>query len=247
MRHGNRISRRFIPNQALYRCCLTSPTLMNRSFSTLSLALSTTVASLAVAAVPALAGPTLFDTLSSGIFSFDATTTLEFTFLEAHGKYKSTFGILDVAAATKTAIFAETKAYNPGSDANPGNEANDWLNDGYVTPWEASFTFEAGKQYQLAYWGVEHNETASDVVINEGSYEFLTTGPNYVGPAATKTIDFDGLILGWEDGWEEENGREGDYNDLIVGVKKATPEPTAMLGLGAIALLGAARRRRSAS
>lgn len=214
---------------------------MNRSFSTLSLALSTTVASLAVAAVPALAGPTLFDTLSNGIFSFDATTTLDFTFLESHGKYQSTFGILDVATNTKTDIFAETKAYNPGS-----NEANDWLNDAYVTPGEASFTFEGGKEYKLAYWGVEHDATASDVVIKDGSYTFFST---YGGPA-TKTINFDGLILGWEDGWEAAHGKEADYNDLIVGVKlkhASTPEPTALLGLGAIALLGAARRRRSAS
>lgn len=222
---------------------------MNRTLATLSVAVSTAAASLAVAVVPAHAGP-LFNFGADGSFQFAADTALQFTFLESRGQYKSSLGVFDSVGGLLSTLFAETQAANPGS-----SNANDWLNDSYVTPGteKASYTFEGGKTYKLGFSDTEHSGPIfDDVEVAEGSYTFASTGPGYT-PAATKTIIFGGTILGFEDGFEAKSGGKGDYNDFIVGVTStpesvaSTPEPTAMLGLGAIVLLGAIRRRRPAS
>lgn len=218
---------------------------MNRTLATLSVAVSTAAASLAVAVVPAHASH-LFDFGADGSFQFAADTALQFTFLESRGNYKASLGVFDSVGGLLSTLFAETKNANPGS-----SNANDWLNDSYVTPGSktASYTFNEGTAYKLGLWKGSPANATFDVKQVTNSYTFPSTGPGYT-PAGTKTIVYDGTILGFEDGFEAKSGGKGDYNDFIVGVTPdvaSTPEPTAMLGLGAIALLGAIRRRRSVS
>lgn len=222
---------------------------MQVKFATCLFAAAGAVSSILLATSPARAGD-LFSTFSAGTFSFAKDTTVEFTFLESHGAWQSTFGILDTVTKAKTSLFAETASWG----ATGGTEANDWLNLDFVDRKLATFNFLAGRQYQLAYWGNEpgtkHDATFSDVKIAEGSYTYQATGPNYKGTPQFKTISFaPGVILGWEDGWEKKAGRgDGDYNDLIAGARivgAKTPEPSLMLGLGALGLAGAVRRRRA--
>lgn len=200
---------------------------------------------------------------SNGIL-FDTDTEVRFTFWEAHGKWKSTFGVYEIGTKQLTALFSEKNGYNNGQIAGDpmGTEQNDWLSSrsNLTGSYTASFTFKANTQYALAYWGKNHTQYVGQVKDSadqhfvdsmaavfeyDGSHTFEGTGPNWKGPKESKTVSVPGsVIIGMEDGWEKRNNRGlGDFNDFVVSAE--VPEPMTM---GGVALVGGAmaiaRRRR---
>lgn len=218
--------------------------------------LTTATVALMSVALPAQALSLTPSTFGNGGISFEKDTEVEFTFWESHGKYQSTFGIIDVLADKTFSLFSENRGYNLGS-----GEANDWLltsenisvNPEFVAgPLKAVFKFAAGVQYQLAYWGTNHTVDSSTALFEyDGSHTYQTTGPNWTGAKQFDTLTVpDSVIIGMEDGWERKNNRgAGDFNDFIVSAKVVSadvPEPTAtlaLLSLGTVGLFGVRRRR----
>lgn len=194
--------------------------------------LGTTLAS-TLSALPAQA----LSFSSPGPFTVTEDTSVQFDFLVSHGAYKSSFGVLNVGSGLTT-LLKEVAAYDAGS-----GEANDWKGT-TSDPMSAVYKFLAGESYQLVYSSEGHGSTNDFLVDSDGSYTFRANGPN-ANPATYETIDYDGLILAFEDGWEASHGKTPDYNDMIIGVKsQSTPEPVSVVGLTALGLLGALRRRQ---
>jgi hypothetical protein len=99
---------------------------------------------LALSTLPAQA----FTLNPNGSITFAAPETLEFTFLESRGFYRSSFGIYSApnAGALVQTLFTENApGYNPGtSDLN-----GDWLGTPGVTvaPFRANYTFAPGTYF----------------------------------------------------------------------------------------------------
>jgi hypothetical protein len=98
---------------------------------------------LALSTLPAQA----FTLNSNGSITFAAPETLEFTFLESRGLYRSSFGIYSApnANALVTTLFTENApGYDPGS-----SDANDWQGTPGTTvnPFITSYTFAPGTYF----------------------------------------------------------------------------------------------------
>ena len=111
---------------------------------------------------------------SSDNIQFDQDTTIEFEFIESHGAYQSTFGVLDIdscqtqpggeiifSSCDKTALLVEAKASDAQDTVARRSTYEDSLNrqsqetDFIGTPGNAvprpmsEFQFKAGKRYSL--------------------------------------------------------------------------------------------------
>lgn len=206
---------------------------------------------LATAAIVSLCAPaqaaSFKSSLESGIF--DTTTTVNFDLLETRGRDQSNFGVLDVVSNTFTSLFTEVKGWDAADGAKPnvGQREIDWLGTcgNSILSCSSSFTFEAGKQYQLGFWNGSSLyslfKTAAD------SYTYTTTADDFSGPAAYKTVSAPGkLFVGAEDGSYRPNGVQvNDYQDFVIAASVPEPSTTAALVLMGIAGVIGVRRRSS--
>lgn len=223
---------------------------MKRSF------LSVLTAATTATALFAIVAPAAAFTISGGTFSVKKDMELKFHFLAGHGGWLGNFGIRDANNNVLDTLFTEEAAWT-------GNEDNDWRSTAadLTDPSVVSFKAVAGEVYKMSIWGQRSNylkqpgvnspfyqQDFVDARTSYGSYTYRSTGPNSsLGYQETTTSFKKGLIVGFEDGWEASQGKQGDYNDLIVGVEEV-PEPMTMAGLalGAGGLMAARRRRKNA-
>ncbi len=199
---------------------------------------------------------------ATNTFSFDKDTTYEFSVvvpngLGSRGMDKSNFGFL--SNGSFTALFTEGKngnAYDPGSKATN----NDWLGTCNITinaPCTLSYTFKKGVEYKLGLEDSGSKKFSSFGVAQKDSYTFdkfsdefyPDTLPKNLPPDKFVTVSKPGTyFLGMEDGSFKKNSSNFyyDYQDWVVAAKPASvPEPGtvgALLGVGALGLIG--RRRR---
>lgn len=221
---------------------------MKRSF------LSVLTAATTATALFAIVAPAAAFTISGGTFSVETDMEVKFHFLAGHGGWLGNFGIRDENNNVLATLFTEKAAWT-------GNEDNDWRStaDDLTGPSVVSFNAVAGKVYKMSIWGQRSNylkqpgvnspfyqQDFVDAQTSYGSYTYRSTGPNSSLGYQETTTFFNGLIVGFEDGWEASQGKQGDYNDLIVGVEVPEPMTMAGLALGAGGLMAARRRRKNA-
>ena len=109
-------------------------------------------AGLASAALLGLAAPAAFaaDEFGSNSITFDTDTAIDFEFLEAHGSFLATFGVMDLNSGEKTPLIKEDKP----SDSNERavNKATDFLGtpNNAVSQPKNTFMFKANTRIAKA-------------------------------------------------------------------------------------------------
>ncbi|MBW4522762.1 MAG: PEP-CTERM sorting domain-containing protein [Scytolyngbya sp. HA4215-MV1] len=192
---------------------------------------------------------------NTGTFSFESNTTVDFTFVLSKGMWQSSFGVYDVAANTLTKLLNELKpGYDPGSGDSKTNPS-DWLGTcgKTVTTCSNSFTFLAGKAYQFFLTGSPTQYSSSSNTVftyNGASTTFKSSGPTYnksnTPILMTLTAPSNGALIRMNDA----HSIDVDTNDFIVTAvahNQPVPEPTTLMGLGAVAGSFLMSRRRKVS
>ncbi|MCU0548360.1 MAG: PEP-CTERM sorting domain-containing protein [Leptolyngbya sp. Prado105] len=169
---------------------------------------------------------------NSGL-EFDQDTTLDSNFVESHGAYQSTFGVLDLTTRKKTPLITETKPsdnaesiFKPSSrrshigtdvdfQGTPGNA---------VANPTAQFTFKANKRYVL-YLESSFNGRPTGIL-----YSSDVLNPNreqqvkFAGAATDLCTS--GVMVNWDDTGSKlvrnRKQQDRDFDDFIVQLKGTT-------------------------
>jgi hypothetical protein len=172
---------------------------------------------LASIAITGLAAPQAqaADEFGNNAVQFDKETAIEFEFLESHGSYKATFGVMDLNTGAKTALIKEDKQSD--SDERAVNKASDFLGTpgNAVSQPKNIFKFQANTPYTFY---LESRDSAGRVA----STVYSTSLRN---PSSSTQTQFDkdfaglaaqGVKLSWDDRAKEGFKPAEDYNDFIV-------------------------------
>ena len=222
--------------------------------------LSTLTATAAATALFGAAAPAQAASFGTSGISFAQNTEILFSFVETHGRYKSSLNIYEVNNSVPSIVqnlFTETKASDNGAE----NEYRGTLGNTVLGSGRVAFTFLANKIYTLGiasgglrgYSTSALNSGGSQQAVFGGSAALFTaldrdTTRNFqAAPQYTNGLGSlfnGGTLISFDDGG---NGNDRDFQDFTV-VAEAVPEPMTMTGL-ALGLGGlvAARRRRRGS
>jgi len=156
---------------------------------------------------------------------FDVNTIVEFEFVESHGAYQSTFGVINLDTGEKTPLLAEVKpsdySQNPNtpSDYRRSPSKPDFVGTpGNTVPQPlAEYEFKANTRYAF-YLESTYNGRPAGIV-------YSTTAQN---PGGNLQAKFDGEVFGLANGgtitlWDDTgsllvkpNQEDTDFNDFIV-------------------------------
>jgi hypothetical protein len=155
---------------------------------------------------------------------FEADTIVEFEFVESHGAYQSTFGVINLDTGEKTPLLAEVKpSDNLQNVSTPSDYRRTSKDDFTGTPGNtvpkplAEFYFKANQRY-VFYLESTHKGRPAGIV-------YSTNSQNLGGNQQAK---FDGEISGLANGgtitlWDDTgsalvkpNQNDLDFNDFIV-------------------------------
>jgi hypothetical protein len=160
------------------------------------------------------------DEFSPQAITFDQDTAVEFEFIESHGSFLATFGVMDLNTGEKTPLIKEDK----GSDSNERavNKATDFLGTpgNAVSQPKNTFTFKANTPYTMYLESRTGTGRVASMV-----YSIDTKNPN--GRQQSKfSKGFEGLgSQGVELKWDDQAiGRQvtgaarndDDFNDFVV-------------------------------
>ncbi len=157
------------------------------------------------------------DEISNNALTFDVDTAIEFEFLESHGSYKATFGVVDLNSGEKTALIKEDKASD--SDQREVNKATDFLGTpgNAVTQPKNAFTFRANTPYAFYLESRTGSGRVASIV-----YSTNTRNPNG-GQQVQMDKGFEGLSKdGVKISWDDKATAPGqertaiDFNDFVV-------------------------------
>lgn len=193
-----------------------------------TLALSTTVGWLAsTLAIQAYAADLSLG--NSGV-RFNKDTTLETNFVESHGAYQSTFGVINLDTNEKTPLLVESKAadqpasiFNPSSKVSDVETQNDFLGTAAaVTNPSSTYTFKANTNYvfylESNYNGRPTGTVYSSDVMNPNQERQVAFSGN---PA--NFCQGSGVSLAWDDtGSDLVRGRDQqdrDFDDFLVRLR----------------------------
>jgi hypothetical protein len=225
---------------------------------------------LALSTLPAQA----FTLNPNGSITFAAPETLEFTFLESRGFYRSSYGVYDSGKNLVTTLFTENA---PGYDDGSSDLNGDWLGTPGVTvaPSIANYTFAPGTYFFGLDSAPQGGTTFTEVsgTFDEGIAAapgktpanppfsaFISTSDIYyrstVGPGAIgNNVDpnfqpLDTSSFNFFTAINDTARIDADVQDFIVGVRSTTttvPEPATLAGLGLVAGAMTMLRRRKGS
>lgn len=156
---------------------------------------------------------------------FDADTIVEFEFVESHGAYQSTFGVLNLETGEKTPLLAEVK---PSDNFQNVSTPSDYRR----TPSKDDFTGTPGNTVPQALAEFYFKANNRYVFYLESSYKgrpagivYSTNSQNLGGNQQAK---FEGEISGLANGgtitlWDDTgsvlvkpNQNDADFNDFVV-------------------------------
>ncbi len=171
---------------------------------------------------------TTFD--NSGV-QFDQDTTLETRFIESHGAYQSTFGVIDLTTNQKTPLLIETKPsdhsetiFKPSSRRSHVGTPQDFLGTpGNAVPNPiARYTFKAKTSY-VFYLESTYNGRPTGVLYSN----------NVLNPNREKQVVFNGsadalctagIVLAWDDTGSRivrtRADQDRDFDDFLVRVRQ---------------------------
>jgi len=188
-----------------------------------------TGAGLGIAGTPAIGAAFSFGT--DGI-QFDQDTTVDFTFIESNGKFQSSLFVGDEFGTPLATIFEENA---PGFDTP---RVGDFLGTPGVTVdvFEASFTFLSDTLYTLGL-----ASSGGPTVFTTSALNVDSINPDQTQALFEETAPGSFLVKFDDTG----NDDDLDFNDFTVSADvAAVPEPSLLIGLGAVVFGGVAVRRR---
>jgi hypothetical protein len=179
-------------------------------------------AGLASAALLGLAAPAAFaaDEFGGKAITFDTDTAIDFEFLESHGSFMATFGVMDLNSGEKTPLIKEDKP----SDSNERavNKATDFLGTpgNAVSQPKNTFTFKANTPYTLYLESRTGTGRVASLVFsndlkNPNSRQQTKFDKGFEGLGAQ------GVKINWDDqaAGKQVTGAErndDDFNDFVV-------------------------------
>ncbi len=193
-------------------------------------------------------------TLGNSGIKFDRDTTLEPSFLESHGAYQSTFGVIDLKTNQKTPLLVEVKpADTPTYVGGPSTRLNDRDTQsdfagipGNAVPKPISkYLFRANNDY-VFYLESTLNGRPAGIVY---STDTLNPGQERQVVFAGRPTDLcstEGMILTWDDTGSKlvktRQQQDRDFDDYIVRLRDSAcePEVSESPGLGGGATSGGA-------
>ncbi|MBW4526123.1 MAG: PEP-CTERM sorting domain-containing protein [Phormidium tanganyikae FI6-MK23] len=166
---------------------------------------------------------------NSGI-QFDQDTEIESNFVESHGAYQSTFGVINLNTKEKTPLLVETKGsdsaesiFKPSSRRSHLGMPTDFKGtpgDAVTNP-KAQYKFKANQRYVL-YLESSYNGRATGVVYST----------NVLNPNREQQVQFaggatdlctSGITVGWDDTGSKlvrnRQQQDRDFDDFIVQMK----------------------------
>jgi hypothetical protein len=179
-------------------------------------------AGLASAALLGLAAPAAFaaDEFGGKAITFDTDTAIDFEFLESHGSFLATFGVMDLNSGEKTPLIKEDKPSD--SSERAVNKATDFLGTpgNAVSQPKNTFTFKANTPYTLYL----ESRTGSGRVAS------LVFSNDLKNPNSRQQTKFDkgfeglgaqGVKINWDDqaAGKQVTGavrNDDDFNDFVV-------------------------------
>jgi hypothetical protein len=181
---------------------------------------STIGAGLASAVLLGLAAPAVLaaDEFSPQAITFDKDTAIDFEFLESHGSYMATFGVMDLNTGEKTPLIKEDKPSDSSERAI--NKATDFLGTpgNAVSQPKNTFVFKANTPYTMYL----ESRTASGRVASL-VYSIDLRNPN--NRQQTKLdkgfegLGSQGVRINWDDQMKTKKGAtrtDEDFNDFLV-------------------------------
>jgi hypothetical protein len=181
---------------------------------------STVGAGLASAVMLTLSTPAAFaaDEFSPNAITFDRDTAVEFEFIESHGSYIATFGVMDLNSGEKTPLIKEDKA----SDSNERsvNKATDFLGTpgNTVSQPKNTFTFKANTPYTMYLESRTASGRVASMVYsidkrNPNSRQQIKLNKGFEG------LGSQGVEMKWDDQAKTKKGAtrtDEDFNDFVV-------------------------------
>jgi hypothetical protein len=181
---------------------------------------STIGAGLASAVLLGLAAPAVLaaDEFSPQAITFDKDTAIQFEFLESHGSYMATFGVMDLNSGEKTPLIKEDKPSD--STDRAVNKATDFLGTpgNAVSQPKNTFVFKANTPYTMYL----ESRTASGRVAS------LVYSVDLRNPNNRQQVKLDkgfeglgsqGVRINWDDQMKTKKGAirtDEDFNDFLV-------------------------------
>jgi Domain of unknown function (DUF4114) len=168
--------------------------------------------------------------IGNGGLQFNRETTLEADFVESHGAYQSTFGVVNLDTQEKIPLLTETKAsdqadsvFRPSSKVNDTESNRDFLGTSQtVTQGTGKYTFKPGINYSF-YLESSYNGRPTGVVystdsLNPGQEQQVTFTGN---PA--NLCQGGGMIMAWDDTGSrlvrDRAAQDRDFDDFIVRLR----------------------------
>jgi hypothetical protein len=178
-------------------------------------------AGLTSAALLGLAAPAAFaaDEFGPQAITFDTDTSIDFEFLESHGSFLATFGVMDLNSGEKTPLIKEDKP----SDSNERavNKATDFLGTpgNAVSQPKNTFTFKANTPYTLYLESRTGSGRVASLVYstdlrNANSRQQAKFDKGFDG------LGSQGVNIKWDDQMIDKKGAgsrvDDDFNDFVV-------------------------------
>ena len=177
--------------------------------------------------------------LGNGGIRFDRDTTLEQSFLESHGAYQSTFGVINLDTQEKTPLLVEVK---PADVTAPVGRPSTKLNDrdtrldfagtpGNAVPQPISkFTFRANNNY-VFYLESTLNDRPAGIVYSTNTLNPHQEQQVVFTGRPTELCSPGGMLLAWDDTGSKlvktRQQQDQDFDDYIVRLRNSACAPEA--------------------
>lgn len=165
------------------------------------------------------------DSFGNQVVQFPVDTTVEFEFVESHGAYQSSIGVVNLDTNQPVAVlFSETKPYDTAGTGQPQpsspgqnntGEAIDFIGTvqgGTVQDRFTEFTFEANTRYGFYLESVSPTGQTRRTVLSTSDLAAVFDGALDAGDRSGIT----GTRIAWDDAGLPRPGKDSDFDDFVI-------------------------------
>ncbi len=165
------------------------------------------------------------DSFGNQVVQFPVDTTVEFEFVESHGAYQSSIGVVNLDTNQPVAVlFSETKPYDTAGTGQPQpsspgqnntGEAIDFIGTvqgGTIQDRFTEFTFEANTRYGFYLESVSPTGQTRRTVLSTSDLAAIFDGALDAGNRGGIT----GTRIAWDDAGLPRPGKDSDFDDFVI-------------------------------